>query len=386
MFSRPAKIAEQRRVVRVITPDRLFEQRIRNALGATHRFHVEASGGSLAEIADGLAGENPASLLIIELRNDPGPDLAALEALLGKWSTPPAVIIMSDRLAETVARRFLKLQIADWLPKHSSDIDVVQACENALKPAAATSAGAQARCTAFYPAIGGSGNTTLSLASASVLGGKGRSALSGCCVVDLNFQSGSVADYLDLTPNLQLSEIAGSPNRLDAHLLEVMLSRHSSGLAVLAAPPSLNAYDMIEPDLVGRLLDLISSKFQNVVIDMPRIWLPWCESVVRGADKVFIVTEMTVAGLRQARRVADMLEQTCNVDTSRSVIVNKCPWLDKGGVTKANARQLLGDRLSLFIPDRIRLVREAQNRGVLLSDVTKSNKIGTMLQSVLAPR
>ena len=41
-------------------------------------------------------------------------------------------------------------------------------------------------------------------------------------MVDLNLQAGSVADYLDLTPNLHIEEIAASPDRLDAHLLEVM--------------------------------------------------------------------------------------------------------------------------------------------------------------------
>jgi hypothetical protein len=44
------------------------------------------------------------------------------------------------------------------------------------------------------------------------------------------------ADYLDLEPRLNLGEIEPRPERLDRQLLEVMLSHHPSGLAVVAAP------------------------------------------------------------------------------------------------------------------------------------------------------
>jgi pilus assembly protein CpaE len=43
------------------------------------------------------------------------------------------------------------------------------------------------------------------------------------CLVDLDFQHGACADYLDLEPRLVLSEIEPRPERLDRQLLEVML-------------------------------------------------------------------------------------------------------------------------------------------------------------------
>ena len=46
--------------------------------------------------------------------------------------------------------------------------------------------------------------------------------------------------------------------------------------------------------VVTHLLDLVSSRFDNVVIDMPRTWFPWSDSVLFGSDHVFIVAEGTV--------------------------------------------------------------------------------------------
>jgi pilus assembly protein CpaE len=184
---------------------------------------------------------------------------------------------------------------------------------------------------------------------------------------------------------LQLGEIAAGPDRLDHHLLEVMLSRHASGLAIMAAPPSLAppGAEAIRPDLVLRLLDLMSTRFQHVVVDAPRLCLPLFENILRGTDSLYIVTELTVAGLRQARRLADMLEQGSGVGTKRAVIVNKVRWLS-GGVSKGHAREVLGDRLAGFISDDSGVVLEAQNRGLLPSQVKKRNRIETELEQILS--
>ena len=82
------------------------------------------------------------------------------------------------------------------------------------------------------------------------------------CLVDLDFQHGACADYLDLEPRLNLGEIEPRPERLDRQLLEVMLSHHPSGLAVIAAPNRPAEMRSFDPDVVTRLLDLVSSQFR----------------------------------------------------------------------------------------------------------------------------
>jgi pilus assembly protein CpaE len=383
MFSRPTKNTEQRLLVRVVTPDRALEQRVLAALEPTKQFFVESLPVGLVEAEKALRQSAVPSLTIIELHHERRDELAALEDLIRAWPVPPRIIIITDGLAETAARKFLKLQISDWLPKHCSARDLLNACENVVHPAGALNGSRQARCIAYLPALGGVGNTTLSLATAAALSGKRRAPLASCCVVDLNLQAGSVADYLDLTPNLHVEEIAASPGRLDAHLLEVMLSRHRSGLAVLAAPPSLTGFERIDADLIGKLLNLASDKFEYVVIDMPRVWFPWCENIVRGSDDRFIVTQMTVSGLRQARRTADMLEHSFGLDSRNSVIVNRCPWLGRGGIKRRDALELLGERLAGFVTDCGQLVRGAQDRGVPLNEAKPSNRIETELRAIL---
>ena len=383
MFLKHIKSLKPRLLVRVITPDRALEQRVREALEPTNRFFVEVLPTGLVEAEKTLRGLAVPSLTIIELNHDRLDELEALEGLVRMSPAPPRIIVVTDGLEEKAARRFLRLQISDCLPKTCGARDLLSACEHVALPAAPIADSKQARCIAFLPALGGVGNTTLAVATAAALQKSARGPLASCCVVDLNLQAGSVADYLDLTPNLQLEEIANSPDRLDAHLLEVMLSRHDSGLAVLAAPPSLAGFERVDADLIGKLLDLASDKFEYVIIDMPRVWFPWCENIVRGSDDRFIVTQMTVSGLRQARRTAEILENSFGLDSRNSVIVNRCPWFGRGGIKKRHALELLGERMAGFVSDCGQLVREAQNRGVPLNDVKRSNRIENELRAIL---
>ncbi|TJW71430.1 MAG: response regulator receiver protein, partial [Mesorhizobium sp.] len=138
----------------------------------------------------------------------------------------------------------------------------------------------------FMPAAGGVGTTTLTLQTAfqlhhSVTRG------SSTCVVDLNFQQGSCAEYLDLEPRFDINEIENQPERLDRQLLDVMLSKHASGLCVLAAPARPAEMRTFNADMIVRMLDLVSAYFDNVVIDMPRTWFPWTETVLLGSNNLY---------------------------------------------------------------------------------------------------
>ena len=169
-----------------------------------------------------------------------------------------------------------------------------------------------------------------------------------------------------------------------------MLSRHETGVAMLAAENSLRDYGSINADLVTHMLDMASSKFDNVILDMPRVWLPWSRDVLLGCDKVFVVTEMTVPGLRAARRMIDALGENCGGDIELSVLVNRCRQrLIGGGINslrRTDAEDMLGQQLGGFVYEDYRLVREAIDRGVPLFEIDKNNKIDKDLSSILFPK
>ena len=102
-----------------------------------------------------------------------------------------------------------------------------------------------------------------------------------------------------------------------------MTAYHSSGLAVIAAPNRPAEMRSFDPDMVTRLLDLVSSHFDYVVIDMPRTWFSWTDSVLLGSNKLFIVSEMTVPGLRHAKQLVAAIRERLGEGPRPQVIINR---------------------------------------------------------------
>src|SRR5262249_30875783 len=192
--------------------------------------------------------------------------------------------------------------------------------------------------------------------SALLLLNSGQRGRVSTCLVDLDFQHGACADYLDLEPRLDLKEIEPRPERLDRQLLEVMLSHHASGLAVIAAPNRPAEMRSFDPDMVTRLLDLVSSHFDFVVIDMPRTWFSWTDNVLLGSNKLFIVSEMTIPSLRQAKQLVAAIRERLGEQPQPQVIVNRFEQhLFATGLTRNDIKQALGEDFVCAVPNNYRI-------------------------------
>jgi pilus assembly protein CpaE len=245
----------------------------------------------------------------------------------------------------------------------------------------------EAQIYTFIPAVGGAGVTTLAIQTALLLLNSGQRVRPSTCLVDLDFQHGACADYLDLEPRLDLKEIEPRPERLDSQLLEVMLSHHASGLNLIAAPNRPAEMRTFDPDMVTRLLDLVSSNFDYVVIDMPRTWFSWTDSVLFGTNRLSIVSEMTVPSIRQAKALVAAIRERLGEGPQPMVIVNRFEQrLFDSGLKKSDIEKALGSAFAGTIPNNYRLVREAIDRGVPLDEVKAGNAITTQLKKLVLPQ
>jgi pilus assembly protein CpaE len=270
--------------------------------------------------------------------------------------------------------------------KPVSPVELVRACARVAK-ARGDSDTTEAQIFTFLPAVGGAGVTTLAVQTAMLLLSSGGRGKTSTCLVDLDFQHGACADYLDIEPRLNINEIEPRPERLDRQLLEVMLSRHPSGLSVIAAPNCPAEMRSFDPDVVTRLLDLVSSHFDYVVFDMPRTWFSWTDSVLLGSNKLFIVSETTVPGLRQAKQLVMAIRERLGDGPKPQVIINRfVQKMFSAALRKSDIEQAIGDAFLACIPNDYALVREAIDRGVPLEEIKKGNRITQQLKQLVLPQ
>jgi pilus assembly protein CpaE len=369
----------------VVSPDEAFVSATQAIFGASSSIELTVIRGSIAAQADTLDPQD-ATVLVIDLDANRESDIGALGKLTARIGNWPPVIAVTQTFDATVARTLLQMRVADFLVKPAAPVDLVRACAQATaKPAASPGETTEATIYTFLPAVGGAGGTTLAVQTAMLLlNSAGPRAKPRTCLVDLDFQHGAVADYLDLEPRLNLAEIEPRPDRLDRQLLEVMLSYHASGLAVVAAPNRPAEMRSFDPDVVTRLLDLVSTNFDYVVFDMPRTWFSWTDSVLLGSNKLFIVSEATVPGLRHAKQLVAAIKERLGDGPKPQVIINRFRQRTfSSALAFKDVAQALGDCFSSAIPNDYSLVREAIDRGVPLDEVKPGNKITTELRKLV---
>jgi len=373
----------QARVV-VITADEGFEAQVRETFGASDQVGLDVIKGRLSE-REQIDVES-ASVVVADLDAGDEAEMQALDRLVARIGSWPPIVVITQSFDQSVARRLMQMRVADFLSKPVPPVELVQTCARvAKKPASSESA--EAQIITFLPAVGGAGVTTLAVQTAMLLLNSGTRGKTATCLVDLDFQHGACADYLDIEPRLNINEIEPRPERLDRQLLEVMLSHHASGLAVVAAPNRPAEMRSFDPDVVTRLLDLVSSNFDYVVFDMPRTWFSWTDSVLLGSNKLFIVTETTVPGLRHAKQLVEAIRERLGDGPHPQVIINRFEQtLFSAGLRRSDVEQALGEAFAASIPNHYSMVREAIDRGVPLEEIKPGNKITAQLRKLIFPQ
>jgi len=139
-----------------------------------------------------------------------------------------------------------------------------------------------------------------------------------------------------------------------------------------------------DPDMVTRLLDLVSTNFDYVVFDMPRTWFSWTDSVLLGSNRLYIVSEATVPGLRHGKQLVSAIRERLGDGPKPQVVINRFHQrMFSSGLSLKDVQQALGDAFCSVIPNDYHLVREAIDRGVPLDDVKPGNKITAQLKRLV---
>jgi pilus assembly protein CpaE len=378
------KAATSKTRVVVLTADAAFEESVRTTFSAGGQIDLSVVNGTVAANEHSLDPE--ATVVVVDLDAARAEEMAGLARMTTRLNGHPPVVVITQTFDKDVARQLLQMRVADFLVKPVTPVELVRTCARVVQVPAGEDA-AEAEIYAFLGAVGGAGATTLSIQTALLLLGNDPKKQQSTCLVDLDFQHGACADYLDLEPRLDLNEIEPHPERLDRQLLEVMLSYHGSGLAVIAAPNRPAEMRSFDPDMVTRLLDLVSSHFKYVVIDMPRTWFSWTDSVLLGSNRLFVISEMTVPGVRHAKQLVAAIRERLDEGPKPHVIINRFEQRLFGpGLRRSDIVQALGEESFAAIPNNYRLVREAIDRGVPLEEVQKGNNITVQLRKLIAPQ
>ena len=234
-------------------------------------------------------------------------------------------IVISDEISGNDYKRLVRSGGADWVSSKAAAQEILDIIVRRRAGSEVTSEeGPSPVLVSFVPSAGGVGNSTLAIETAIQLKRSKATASRRVCIVDLDFQTSHVCDYLDIEPRLQIQEISSTPERLDSQLFKVFISHHSSGVDVFASPR--DKFDTCGLDFAAldALFGMISSHYDLILIDLPVSWFSWTSKIIAASGGIVVTGLNSIPCLRQIAETLTTVRQTSDIFGEIRVVVNKC--------------------------------------------------------------
>ena len=210
-------------------------------------------------------------------------------------------------------------------------------------------------------ARGGLGATTLAVNLASKL-----VAITGSevALVDLDLQRGDVAAFMNLTPHNSLANLAAAPGEIDDVFLASTLTRHPNGVFILPAPTEIEDADSVGHAEIKLALDLLRARFRYTVVDTSRTITGATLAAVEASRRILLISDLSVPGIRAARRTADLFARLGIPADSVELLVSEAV---AGPVSLHDASRAIGKTPFFVIPRDESSAAEAMNHGAPLN-------------------
>ncbi len=238
-------------------------------------------------------------------------------------------------------------------------------------PATPTAQDHPGRLVAFMGCKGGNGTSFVAANMAHIMADEfGKK----CAFVDLDLQCGDAAFYLGSGTNKHsLGDLTRQIDRLDVQLLASCLHAVTPRLNLLAAPHSLENAMAISPQDIEKVLALVRSLHEHVVVDLPRNLNALTLKVLDMADVVYIVMQSQTPDVRDAQRLVNIMRALGLKETKLRLLVNR--YKPRGWVSLTELEEAVGLKVQQSIPSGPEWVEESLHIGQPLSAVNDHNAV-----------
>ncbi len=224
---------------------------------------------------------------------------------------------------------------------------------------------------------GGTGATTLAVNLAWELANVDPKNPPRVCILDLDFQFGSVSTYLDMPRREAVFEMLQDTELLDSESFMHSLLSYEDKLQVLTAPTDVIPLDLIGPEDIERLIEFARTNFDYVVIDMPKTMVEWTETVLQAAHVYFATLELDMRSAQNTLRIKRALQSEELPFDKLRFVVNRAPkFTDLNGKSRIKRlAESLGISIEVQLPDGGKVVPQNADHGVPMAEGIAKNPL-----------
>ncbi|HWR58731.1 MAG TPA: AAA family ATPase [Thermodesulfovibrionales bacterium] len=285
-------------------------------------------------------------------------------AVLNRFPQTNIFAACSDKSSDTILK-VMRAGATEYLLKPVAEVDLVSALQKLgrlwlVRPSPEAEMEMGRVYTVFSPK-GGVGVTTLAINIATNIYEVTKKPT---VLVDLDLYAGDVTTFLNLRPSYTISDVTANLSRLDKNFLQGVITKHESGIYVLAAPQKVEDGVSISGDATKKVLNLLKTMFSYVIIDTESSLSAVTMTAMELSDMILLVFVMSLPGIKNVQRFLNHVEKV-GLKNKLHLVVNR--YLKKGDIKIEDAEKILKQTIFWSVTNEYDTGKACLNKGEPLS-------------------
>jgi pilus assembly protein CpaE len=334
-----------------------------------NKAHVKMHMGGAPAAVEAYRSAPTPNVIVLEAMHDRDTLAANLDELSEFCDAGTKVVVCGKVNDITLYRHLMLKGVSEYLVAPFGVLDFVQAISNLYGAPGASPVG---RVVGVIGAKGGIGSSTISHNLAwSIASGLEIATV----IADMDLGFGTAGLDFNQDPPQGMAEAVFAPDRVDANLVDRLLSKCSDNLSLLAAPATLDRpYDFPETAF-DTVIDIMRASTPCVVLDVPHVWTSWTRRTLVGADDLIIVAAPDLANLRNAKNLLDNIRGSRPNDRQPKLVLNGVGLLKRPEISVADFTKTVELEPIAVIPHDAKLFGAAANNGQMIAEIEANGKV-----------
>ena len=246
--------------------------------------------------------------------------LAEIDELAKQCEPGTRVVTVGDTNDIQLYREIIARGVLDYIPMPAAIADVIKALSTPMTTNSAAAGASDKRVIVVMSAASGDGASTIALNTAYAISqlGSGSTVL-----VDMDYQFGMVAKQLSLQNQYGIRDLFDHAERgVDATLIKRMVASYGK-LHVITAPPELRYLPTVNADVIRDLITTLKESYDNIIIDLPHVWLPWVATAAQQSTHLVLVSQLWLKSVSHAARMMRALRDIGVTAERVTAVINR---------------------------------------------------------------
>ncbi len=339
--------------------------------------HIDGTAATFEKGLELIHKKRP-MVVIMDICEDVDLSIERIKTILNRFPQISIFATCRDKSSDIILR-VMRAGAVEFLLKPVSEVDLTAALQKlgrlwVVKPAPEEKKGRMI--TVFSPK-GGVGTTTIAINLAYHIYTETKEPT---ILLDMDFYAGDVATFLNLKPAYTLSDVTAHMSRLDKSFLQGVITKHKSGMSILAEPHKINEVVEISAEDLRKIISLLKTMYKYIVVDSTSVFDNRTKAILEESDEIYVVFVLSLPSINNVRRYIDYFASIGFGRDKVRLVVNR--YIKKGEITLEDAERVLNYPIFLSISNEYETAMASINKGEVVDELDPKSRLNLSLKEL----